>query len=167
MPEVFTNRYRFNDRAAVPTAQAIQAALADAWGVAFGMETQQAGFHGALRDYAKLTTPAGEDPIWIFWEAERPEVELQVIEPMAQMIPCNAALAKLGGTPEAPDAFWHARAAGRMQAKINKIVVIAIAVALAVLAIVKFGWWGVLAVVLIIVLGAALFVWMLAQAFKH
>lgn len=166
MPEAFSNRYTFPSREAVPGAEAVRAALAEALGGELTLKSHPAGEHGAHRAWTEMEG-AGGLSAWAFWEAERPEVEVTVTEPMARMLAVNAAMARLGGAPAADDAAWRRRMAHR---RLGRIVAWARNFALAglaALAIWAWGWWGVAIVIVTMTLGAILWTVALARAFAR
>src|SRR5262245_8826050 len=134
MPEVVTTRYTFRDRQSVPSAEVICQRCAAALGVELVVEEiHSVGDHGAPRDYAKISGKGVS--IWIFWEAERPEVEVQVDEPITRMLTINAAMSALAGVPQQPDDIWHRRILSRRIGRITNVAAISVCVALAAIII--------------------------------
>ena len=164
MPEVFTNYYTFST-SVVPPAETFCARLAEAFGQALTLEAHACGFHGAPRAYASLTGAGMQ--IWIFWQPDRPEVEVAVDEPMERMIALNAAIGALGGQARYADSSWRARRRGRTRQRILRGMVIAGLVMLAAATIWYLHWWGLLLVVATIVIAATAYLIGLARAFSN
>jgi hypothetical protein len=166
MPEVFTNRFDFPS--ASPDVDTIRAALAESFTSQIEViEKHEAGFHGAPRDYALLDDADRSLGITLYWEPGRPQIEVQLLEPMDRMHAVIAAMCMLGGTPHDDDAFWRARATARVRAKLACYMTIASAVIAAALLINFLGWWGLLIVLVTAAAIGAMLVYGLARAFGH
>jgi hypothetical protein len=166
MPESFSNRYTFAGPAEVPSAQAVCDRVATALGSTLTVaESHPAGFHGAPRAYAKLVGEGVQ--LWLFWEADRPEMEAQIDEPMRRMLAVNAAMSALGGTPRNADTWWVERETRRRIRGVISWSTKALALVLAVSAVWTWGWWGLALVIVLAV--AAKITWTigLARAFAR
>ena len=163
MAEVFSNRYTFATAAQVPSAQVVCERVAAALGSAMVVaESNAAGFHGAPRAYARID---GEGVrLWLFWEADRPEMEAQIDEPMRRMLAVNAAMIALGGAPRDADEWWHRRASGRRLWRVVSRAATALTTTLAALAIWAWEWWGLALVVALVLAGAITWTIGLARA---
>jgi len=164
MPEAFQNHYTFPS-GAVPTAEAIRDRLILALREPLEMEKQSCGFKGAPRAYANLKNSRMQ--IWLFWENDRPSVEVGVDEPMERMIAINAAMTTLGGTPMYPDGSWKSRRRYRTQKRIFRIIVIDSFIALAVAIIWRLHWWGLLLVAALLAAAVFLYIRGLARSFRR
>jgi hypothetical protein len=164
MPEVFQNFHAFPP-GSVPTAEAFRDQLNTQFNVSMELEKQEQGFKGAPRAYACLKTD--QNQIWIYWQPDRPEVELSVDEPMERMLQANAAITALGGNPRYPDASWKARRRFRTQHTIARILVILFLISLAITTIHYLHWWGLLIVIATIVTAVVLYTIGLARSFAN
>jgi hypothetical protein len=164
MPEIFDNNYTFSPDA-VPSAGILRDTLAARFQTTFEIEQHEAGFHGAPRAFASLKD--SQMQIWMYWEANRPEIQITVDEPMERMIPINAVISSLNGKPRYPDGYWRLRRRYRTQRTIRRIAVTLIVLLLAVAAIWELHWWGVLLVFVLLAGGVFTYIYALARSFRR
>jgi hypothetical protein len=165
MPEAFNNRYTFPALQAVPALDAIAASLEQAFQTKLTRQFARAGDQGAPRDWAHLSNDDIE--MWVFWETGRPMVELQVLDPIDRMFIANSAMASLGAVAESDDSEWRRRIAARRRGRLMRFLGIAVAASSAVAVMWVWGWWGLLAVVLLTIAAAVVWTIGLASAFQR
>jgi hypothetical protein len=164
MARVFTNYYTFA-LGAVPVAETLHDQISREFQTTLQLEQHEQGYHGAARAFANLTNERIH--LWIYWEPQRPELEINVTEPMERMRPINAALIALGGKPRFPDEHWTAYRRQLTRATIRKVIVSALLLALAVFTIWHLHWWGLVLVIAAVAIAIGLFILGLARTFSH